>query len=85
MIDESGRVVRLRALIVDDGLARQDTSLGRATEGLARVAPALVGIPVGTSKGDAAWRICNERVEASIGERLRDVQRVAQGELVGWW
>lgn len=37
MIDSNVKVLRARALIVDDGLARLDTAQGRATEGIARV------------------------------------------------
>jgi arginine decarboxylase len=36
MIDPTYKPIRLRALIVDDGLAHLDTSLGRSAEGLAR-------------------------------------------------
>ena len=36
MIDSSAKPLRPRALIVDDGLAKLDTSLGRAAEGIAR-------------------------------------------------
>ena len=36
MLDRSGSILRRRALIVDDGLAQLETSIGRAAEGLAR-------------------------------------------------
>src|SRR5215471_1137174 len=36
MIDRNAKPLRARALIIDDGLAKLDTSLGRAAEGIAR-------------------------------------------------